>query len=44
MGDECAFDEEGFDVFEIVLYGEGVDVGEELGAGDVDEGIADSGV
>lgn len=42
MGDEGAFDEDGFYVFEVVLYGEGVDVGEELGARDVDEGVADS--
>lgn len=43
MGDEGAFDEERLDVFEVVLYGEGMDVGEELGSGDVDEGVADSG-
>jgi hypothetical protein len=43
LGDERSFKEQGFLGEEVVGGGEGVYVGEELGAGDKDEGVADPG-
>lgn len=43
LGNERAFDEERFDVGQIVSLRKGGDIGEELGFCEVDQRVADSG-